>query len=132
MDERAGPPSEPTGELLRRLAADIAALARLYGRAIRDHARGLARDVAMAAAMIGAALALGLLALGLIVATLVLILDIWLPAWLAACIVLAVIALAMALLVFSGVRRVRRRRAAWAARVEEEVRWLRSLFPRES
>jgi hypothetical protein len=39
---------------------------------------------------------------------------------------------AMAILIAVAVRRVRRRQAAWSARVAEEVRWLRSLFPRES
>ncbi|MDR7418662.1 MAG: phage holin family protein [Armatimonadota bacterium] len=128
---RGGPP-ESTAEIARRLLADVAALIGLYGRAVRGHARGLARDVGLAAAMIGAAAVLGVFALGLLVAVLVLVVAIWLPAWLASLIVLAGLAALMAVLVLAGVRRVRRRRAAWAARVEEEVRWLRSLFPRES
>ncbi|OFX32654.1 MAG: hypothetical protein A2Z07_12065 [Armatimonadetes bacterium RBG_16_67_12] len=132
MDQHPGPPPEPTGEVLRRIAADVAALLRLYGRALQDHTRGLARDVAAAAALIGAALVLGIFALGLIVATLVLVVAVWLPAWAAALVVLGATTVLMAALVFIGIRRVRRRRAAWAARVAEEVRWLRSLFPTES
>ena len=124
--------AESTGDLLRRLAADVAALAQVYGGEVRDHYQGLAKDAARAALLIGAALALGFFALGLLVATLVLVVAIWVPGWLAALAVLGVLILVIALLVIGGVRRVRRRRAVWAARVEEEVRWLRSLFPRES
>jgi len=75
---------------------------------------------------------LGIFALGLAVAGMVLVAAIWLPAWLAALVVLAVMMVAVALLAGLAARRVRRRRAAWSARVEEEVRWLKSLFPRES
>jgi peptidoglycan/LPS O-acetylase OafA/YrhL len=125
-------PSEPTGEILRRLFADVAALIGLYGRAMREHLRGTASDVGLAAAMIGAAAVLGVFALGLAVATLVLLAAIWLPAWLAALVVLGGVVLIMAVLALLGLRRVRRRRAVWTAKVEEEVRWLRSLFPKES
>jgi len=123
---------DSTAEVVRRLIADVARLIQTYGREIRAHARGFGRDIAVAAAMIGAALVLGIFALGLAVAAMVLVAAIWLPAWLAALVVLAVMMAAMALLVGLAVRRVRRRRAAWSARVEEEVRWLKSLFPRES
>jgi uncharacterized membrane protein len=82
--------------------------------------------------MIGAALLLGVFAMGMLVATLVLVAAIWLPGWLAALVVLAAMLAAMAILIAVAVRRVRRRQAAWSARVAEEVRWLRSLFPRES
>ncbi|MDQ7859796.1 MAG: phage holin family protein [Armatimonadota bacterium] len=132
MDERPEAAPEPTGELLRRLAADLGALVRLYGRAVREHLQGMARDVATAVLMIGAALILGIFALGLAVALVVLVVAIWLPAWLATLLVLAALVIAMAVLVFVGVRRVRRRRQAWAAKVAEEIRWLRSLFPSEN
>lgn len=132
MDQHPGPTPEPTREVLRRLASDVAALLRLYGRALQDHSRGLARDVAVAAGLIGAALILGVFALGLIVATLVLVLAVWMPAWAAALLVLGVTLSISVAIVVVGIRRVRRRRAAWAARVAEEVRWLRSLFPTES
>jgi cytochrome c biogenesis protein CcdA len=131
MSQAHGAPPEPTGDILRRLLADVAALIQLYGRAVQEHVRGLARDAGLAAALIGAAAVLGIFALGLAVATVVLVAAIWLPAWLAALVVLAGIVLIMAGLVFAGLRRVRRRRAVWAAKVEEEVRWLRSLFPTE-
>jgi ABC-type multidrug transport system fused ATPase/permease subunit len=124
--------SEPTGELLRRLIADVAALIQLYGREIRDYLRGLGRDVAVAAVMLGAALALGLFALGMAVVTLVLVVDIWLPSWLAALLVLGVMIAAIGLLILLGRRRIRRRQAAWSARVAEEVRWLRGLFQGKS
>ena len=123
---------EPTGDLVRRLIVDVAELIRLYGRAVREHLRGMGRDVTMATAMIGAVLVLGVFALGLVVATLVLVAANWLPGWLAALIVLGGILLVMALLVVIGVSRVKRRQAAWSRRVAEEVQWLRSLFPRES
>jgi 2-oxoglutarate ferredoxin oxidoreductase subunit gamma len=123
---------EPTGELVRRLIADVARLIQLYGQTVQSHLRGLGRDISTAALMIGAALLLGVFAMGVLVATLVLVADIWLPGWLAALVVLGVMLAAMAILVLIGVRRLRRRRAAWSARVAEEVRWLRSLFPRES
>ena len=123
---------ESTAEVVRRLIADVARLIQTYGREIRAHARGLGRDLAVAAAMIGAALVVGGFALGLAVAAMVLVAAVWLPGWLAALVVLAVMLVVMALLVGLAVRRVRRRRAAWSARVEEEVRWLKSLFPRES
>jgi xanthine/uracil permease len=129
MDQPPTGTPEPIGEILRRLAADVAALVRLYGRALQGHAAAMARDAALAAAMIGAAAVLGVFALGLMVALLVLVLSIWLPPWLAALLILLGVVLAMAVLVLLGIRRVRRRSAAWAARVEEEVRWLRSLFP---
>jgi cytochrome c biogenesis protein CcdA len=131
MSQAHDAPPEPTGDILRRLLADVAALIQLYGRAVQEHVRGLARDAGLAAALIGAAAVLGIFALGLAVATVVLVAAIWLPAWLAALVVLAGIVLIMAGLVFAGLRRVRRRRAVWAAKVEEEVRWLRSLFPTE-
>jgi cytochrome c biogenesis protein CcdA len=132
MDRRSSESAEPTGDLIRRLVADLATLVALYGQAARDHARSLARDVGLTALMIGAALVLGIFAVGVALAVLVLVAAIWLPAWLAALAVLAVMVVVMAALVLLGVRRVRRRRAAWAARVEEEIKWLRSLFPRES
>jgi hypothetical protein len=132
MQERPPEQPEPTGEILRRLIADVASLTRVYGRAVGEHIGGMARDVATAALMIGAALMLGVFALGLVVALLVLVVAIWLPPYLAALVVFGTITLAMAALVLIGVRRVRRRRAVWAARFEEEVRWLRSLFPRKS
>ncbi len=124
--------AESTGDVLRRLAADVATLAEVYGAEIRDHYQGLTRDAVRAALFIGAALALGFFALGLLVAAIVLVVAIWIPPWLASLLVLGALVLAIALLVIVGIRRVRRRRAIWAARVEEEVRWLRSLFPRES
>jgi len=123
---------EPVGELVRRLIADVARLIQLYGAAVRDHLRGLGRDMATAALLIGAALVLGVFAMGVLVAGLVLVATLWLPGWLAALAVLGVMLAVMAILIWIGVRRVRRRRAAWTARVAEEVRWLRSLFPRES
>lgn len=123
---------EPVGELVRRLIADVARLIQLYGEAVQDHLRGLGRDMATAALLIGAALLLGVFAMGVLVAGLVLVAAIWLPGWLAALVVLGVMLAVMAILIWIGVRRVRRRRAAWTARVAEEVRWLRSLFPRES
>jgi len=123
---------EPVGEMVRRLIADVARLIQLYGETAQDHVRGLGRDMATAALLIGAALLLGVFAMGVLVAGLVLVANIWLPGWLAALVVLGVVLTAMGILVWIGVRRVRRRRAAWSARVAEEVRWLRSLFPRES
>jgi len=123
---------EPSGELVRRLIADVARLIQLYGQTVQSHLRGLGRDISTAALMIGAALLLGVFAMGVLVATLVLVADIWLPGWLAALVVLGVMLAAIAILVLIGIRRLRRRRAAWSARVAEEVRWLRSLFPRES
>lgn len=123
---------ESTVEVVRRLIADIARLIQTYGREIRAHARGLGRDMATAAVMIGAALLLGVFALGLAVAAMVLVAAIWLPVWVAALVVLVGMMVVMAVLVGLAVRRVKRRQAAWSARVEEEVRWLKSLFPRES
>lgn len=126
------PSSEATGELLRRLLSDLAALGGVYGRAVRDHLRGLGRDVAVAAALIGAAVVLGVLAIGVAVAALVLVAAIWLPGWLAALVVLGAMVTAMGVLIALGTGRLRRRRSAWAARVAEEVRWLQSLFSKES
>jgi hypothetical protein len=123
---------ESTAEIIRRLIGDLARLLQRYRQELGGHVGGLGRDIALAAAMMGAAAVLGIFALCLLVATLVLVLAIWLPAWLAALAVLIVIALVMGLLVAVPLRRLRRRRAVLAARVEEEVRWLRSLFPRES
>jgi formate hydrogenlyase subunit 3/multisubunit Na+/H+ antiporter MnhD subunit len=122
---------DSTAEIVRRLIADLARLLQAYGREARAHARAFGRELTMAAVMIGAAALLGVFALGLAVAALVLVAAVWLPGWLAALIVLLAMALVMAALVALAVRRVRRRRAAWAARVEEEIRWLKSLFPRE-
>lgn len=130
MDTQPDAPSEPTAEVIRRLAADLAALVRFYGGAIRDHLRGLGRDLALAAILVGAALVLGILAVGVAVATLILVVAIWLPAWLASLTVLAVMLILMGSLVLAGVGRVRRRRAAWSARMAQEIRWLESLFPR--
>ncbi len=132
MDDRAGPSREATGELVHRLIVDLVALIAVYGRALQDHARGLGRDVATAALMIGAAVLLGIFALGVLVAALILVMSILLPAWLAALVVLGSMLVAMGVLIWIGLRRVRRRRAAWAAQVAEEMQWLRSLFPRES
>ncbi|MGH2405284.1 MAG: phage holin family protein [bacterium] len=124
--------SEPTGELVRRLVADVAALLRLYGREIREYVRGLGRDAAVAAAMFAAAAALGLFALGVMVAVLILVADIWLPTWAAALLVLGVMIVAIGVLVLLAMRRIRRRQARWSARMAEEVRWLRSLFQGKS
>lgn len=119
---------EPTGELVRRLLTDVAALVQLYGREIRAYLRGLGRDVAVAAIMYAAALALALFALGVAAAALILVADIWLPVWVAALVVLGVMVAAIGLLVLLATRKIRRRQARWSARVAEEVRWLRSLF----
>lgn len=124
--------SEPTGELFRRLIADLAALVSVYRREIRDYVRGLGRDVAVAAIMVAAALALAFVALGVTVAVLILVADIWLPAWAAALLVLGVMLAAMGVLVWLAVHRIRRRQAGWSARMAEEVRWLRSLFQGKS
>jgi ABC-type multidrug transport system fused ATPase/permease subunit len=132
MDDRTGESREPAGDLIRRLIADLAALIALYGRAMQEHVRGMGRAVARAALMIGAALILGVFALGVAVTTLILVVAMWLPAWLAALVVLGVMLAIIGVLVLIGVRRVRQRRAAWAVRVAEEMRWLRSLFPKES
>lgn len=123
---------EPTGELVRRLLTDLAALVRLYGREIREYIQRLGRDVAIAAIMYAAALALGLFALGVAVAALILVADIWLPSWAAALLVLGAIVAAIGLLVLLATRRIRRRQAGWASRVAEEVRWLRSIFQSKS
>ena len=124
--------SEPTGELVRRLIEDLAALARLYGREIRDYVRGLGRDMAMAAIMFAVALSLGFFALGVMIAVLILVADIWLPAWAAALLVLGIMVAAIGVLVWLGIRRLRWRQAVWSARMAEEVRWLRSLFQGKS
>jgi hypothetical protein len=126
------PAREPTADLVRRFASDVAALAHTYGRDIRDHLRGMGRDLALAAVLVGGALVLGVFALGLAVATLVLILSVWMPGWLAGLVVMGTVVTSMGVMVLAAARRVRRRRAAWAARVSEEVRWLKSLFTRES
>lgn len=124
--------SEPTGDLVRRLLADIAALTRLYGRELREYVRGLGRDVVVAAAMYAVALALGLFALGVAVAVLILVADIWLPGWAAALLVLGAMLAAIGVLVLLATRRIRRRQAGWSSRVAEEVRWLRSIFQSKS
>jgi ABC-type multidrug transport system fused ATPase/permease subunit len=123
---------EPTGDLVRWLIADIARLIQLYGRAVQEHLHGLGRDLATSALLLGAALLLGVFAMGVLVTALVLVVSVWLPGWLAALVVLAAMLAAIAILVLVARSRLRRRRAAWAARVAEEVRWLQSLFPRES
>lgn len=92
----------------------------------------MGRDLALAAVLVGGALVLGVFALGLAVATLVLILSVWMPGWLAGLVVMGTVVTFMGVMVLVAARRVRRRRAAWAARVSEEVRWLKSLFTGES
>lgn len=124
--------SEPTGELVRRLIADLAALVRLYGREIRDYVRGLGRDVVMAAIVFAVAASLAFFALGVVIAVLILVADIWLPGWAAALFVLGIMVAAIGVLVWLGMRRLRRRQAVWSARMAEEVRWLRSLFQGKS
>lgn len=109
----------------------MAALVQIYGRDLRNHAGGMGRDLAVAAVLVGGALALGLFALGLAVATLVLILAVWMPGWLAGLVVMGAVVTSMGVMVLVAARRVRRRRAAWAERVSEEVRWLRGLFSKE-
>ncbi len=131
-DQDQAPTGEPSGELLRRLLADAAALGGVYGRAVQEHLRVLAKDLAFAAIAIGAAAALGVMAIGVAVATLVLVAAIWLPGWLAALVVLGVMITAMGILLSVGRIRLRRGRASWAARVSEEIRWLQSLFPRRN
>jgi len=123
---------EPTGELVRRLLADLGALFRLYDREIRAYIQGLGRDVLTAAIMFGAALVLGIFALGVAVTVLILVADIWLPGWAAALLVLGVMIAVIGLLVMLGARRIRGRQAQWSERVAEEIRWLRSLFPGRS
>ncbi len=124
--------SEPTGELVRRLIEDVAALTRLYGREIREYVRGLGRDVVLAAIMFAVAVSLGFFALGVMIAVFILVADIWLPAWAAALLMLGIMVTAICVLAWLGVRRLRRRQAALSARMAEEVRWLRSLFQGKS
>lgn len=131
-DEERATPGEPSGDLLRRLLADTAALGGVYGRAAREHLHALARDFAFAGIMIGAAVALGVMAVGVAVAALVMVAAIWLPGWLAALVVLGVMITAMGVLLSLGKVRLRRRRAAWAARMAEEIRWLQTLLSRRS
>lgn len=116
---------------MRRLASDVAALVQIYGRDLRNHVGGMGRDLAVAAVLVGGALVLGVFALGLAVATVVLILSVWMPGWLAGLVVMGAVVTSMGVLMLVATRRVRRRRAAWVARVSEEVRWLRSMFPKE-
>jgi ABC-type multidrug transport system fused ATPase/permease subunit len=131
-DEDRATPGEPSGDLLRRLLADAAALGGVYGRAAREHLHALARDFAFAALMIGVAVALGVMAIGVAVAALVMVAAIWLPGWLAALVVLGVMITAMGVLLSLGKVRLRRRRAVWAARMAEEIRWLQTLLSRRS
>ncbi|MDI6771886.1 MAG: phage holin family protein [bacterium] len=131
-DEDRATPGEPSGDLLRRLLADAAALGGVYGRAAREHLHVLARDFAFAALMVGIAVVLGVMAIGVAVAALVMTVAIWLPGWLAALVVLGVMVTAMGVLLSLGKVRLRRRRAAWAARVAEEIHWLQTLFSRRS
>lgn len=131
-DEERATEGEPTSDLLRRLLADVAALGRAYGRATREHLTALVRDFALAALMVVAAVALGVMAIGLAVAALVMVAAIWLPGWLAAVVVLGIMIIAMGVLLSVGKARLQRRRAGWAARIAEEVRWLQSLFNRRS
>lgn len=128
-DENQAASGEPSGELLRRLLADALALGREYRRAAQEHLRALARDFAFAALMVGIAIALGIVAVGVAVAALVLVAAIWLPGWLAALVVLGFMITAMGVLLSFGKVRLQRRRAAWAARVAEEIRWLQTLLP---
>lgn len=128
----SGPAREPMADLMRRLASDVAALVQIYGRDLRNHVGGMGRDLAVAAVLVGGALVLGVFALGLAVATVVLILSVWMPGWLAGLVVMGAVVTSIGVLMLVAARRVRRRRAAWAARVSEEVRWLRSMFPKES
>lgn len=133
MTEEERPSSgEPSGDLLRRLLADMGALGGVYGRAAREHLHALARDFAFAAIMIVAAVALGVMAVGVAVAALVMVAAIWLPGWLAALVVLGVMISVMGILLSLGRVRLRRRRTAWAARMAEEIRWLQTLLSRRS
>ncbi|MBM3469321.1 MAG: phage holin family protein [Armatimonadetes bacterium] len=131
-DEERATQGEPSGDLLRRLLADAAALGGVYGRATREHLLALARDFAFAALMVGAAVALGVMAIGLAVAAIVMVAAIWLPGWLAALVVLGIMITAMGILLSLGKVRLQRRRAAWAVRMAEEIRWLQTLFTRRS
>lgn len=131
-DEERATQDEPSGDLLRRLLADAAALGRVYGRATREHLHALAKDFAFAALMVGAAVALGVMAIGVAVAALVMVAAIWLPGWLAALVVLGVMIATMGVLLFLGKVRLRRRRAVWAARMAEEISWLQTLFSRRN
>ncbi|MDR7556591.1 MAG: phage holin family protein [Armatimonadota bacterium] len=125
-------PHEPTVEVLRRLVADAARLLRAYRDLLRVQVRATGRDLAVAGLLAGAALVLAVLVPVLAVVVLILVLALWLPAWLAVLGVLVLVAATSAGLAALGVRRLRRRRAAWAAQVGGELRWLRGLFHRES
>jgi uncharacterized membrane protein len=124
-------PHESTLEVLRRLVADAARLVRAYRAALRAQVRATGRDLAVAGLLAGLALVLAVLVPVLAVAVLILVLALWLPAWLAVLGVLVLVAGASVGLALLGLRRLRRRRAAWAAQVGGELQWVRGLFHRE-
>jgi Flp pilus assembly protein TadB len=118
--------SDSIQTVLRRLAANIAALLQTYAILAGQETRATVRDVATGVLFLAAAALLGGFALALTVVAAVLLLSLVLQPWEAALIVLAVAGLVMVLLIELGLGRLRRRRLQRVVEAfKEDLRWLR-------
>ncbi len=123
------PVAEPSGAILARLLSNIASLLRIHALLSGQEARAVAREIVRGLAFIGVAVLISIYMVGLLVATAVLALSLVMRPWAAALTVLGATVVAMALLFFIGVQRVRARvhRLGNLIRAfKEDVRWLGS------
>ncbi|HEV2357456.1 MAG TPA: phage holin family protein [bacterium] len=124
---------EPTGTILRRLAANLRDMAAAHGLAAAQDLRRVIRDVVVSMILLSTVMMLGLYLIGLLVVAAVLALSLVLPAWAAALVVFAgVTVFAGALLLATAVtlRRIVRRMRATIAAAKEDARWFRTRILR--
>jgi len=126
-------PSDATGTILRRLAANLGLIAQVYGLAAARDIRFAVRDVVSALVLFSTVMMLGFYLIALLVAAAVLALTSVLPPWAAALIVFGGIAAATGLLLLAMAARLRRivvRIRTTIQAAKEDARWFRTRILR--
>jgi len=94
-------------ELFRSLGESLIEVVRAEAEALQGDLKRSGRHLGIALGLIGAAVLLLFWVLGLLIFSVIALLSIWLPLWGAALIVLAFFAIAMFVLIWLGIRRLR-------------------------
>jgi uncharacterized membrane protein YqjE len=119
--------ADATATILRRLAANLAAMAQTYALLAGQEARATVRDLTTGLLFLGLAAVLAVLVLAMMVVTAVLALAVVLQPWQAAVVVLDVTALITVVFLLMGLGRLRRRRLQKVVRAfKEDLQWLRT------
>ena len=94
-------------DLFRSLGESLVEVIRAEVAALQDDLKRSGQHLGVALGLLGAAVLLSFWVLGLLVFLVITVLDIWLPLWASALIVFAVFLVAMGVLAWLGVRRLK-------------------------